>query len=760
MLKINKLTTVVLAALILACANAVMAGDVTGIRFPEQRQAVKIVPGEDGSDLGDFSGRGSKMVAHLQDLGVSLTRIGVAWADCEKVRGQAYDWTIPDEIINFFSDRGIEPMVVLFSCPQWARTTHPDDKTREREAGVPYVDLQVPKLGYEKDYAKWAEAVAKRYKGRVRYYEFWNEPDGIPGPILFRDKSGMLIGGRTGGDPVLYAHWLKTAHDALKKGNPDAKLAAGSLSVCDTRFMEAIYNAVGKDAFEAISYHPYLGEGINAHWTRQLRELCLRYGDPECELWITEYDWTPKDHRDKNWSSTYGCGDAAEKLPSDGVRICSHYPYITQVYLHTLNDWGDAAGYLPWQGFGLLNMQLEKKPKYDEYKEALLWRSEALAREMCIKGPSIVFPGQEFQLSVEPTLAADVGKLDWFVPKSWRVTQDAGGSAKYSVRVPANAASGDPYPMTAQNERGYSFSHYVEVVEPLQLANVMVKEGAYKSTPAKAAALINNFDDAALKGELKFDLPQGWNVIGPLGVDCPANTKMTRIVEIAADSNVAAGIYKATARLYYSGRQCRTYDFQLIKEAECPGLKQPKVIDGNLSDWLNTDWVKIPGNASDSDFAVAWDANCLYAAVRVHDEKHVQSLSIKDSWSQDSVQFSFDPLCDGVPGGMPTLDDYEFIFAISNDGSQQCRFACPPGSYSGKVDGLKFAGVVGDNLTVYEIAIPWNELKPAKRKVGSSIGMSVLINGSDGSERKTSAWGSGIASLKSPIDYSRIRLVD
>lgn len=747
----------ILIALLGAAASAAFA-DAAGIAFPTQRQAVKVVFGLEGSDEGDYSGRGSRLIAHFGDLGIDLTRVGIAWSDCEKVRGQDYDWSKSDQMIHFLTDRGIEPLVVLFGCPQWARTTHPEDAQRGKELGVPYVELQMPNPGFEADYARWAEAVAARYRGRVRYYEFWNEPDGIPGPVLLRDKEGRLIGGRTGGDPVLYAHWLKVVRDAIRKGCPEALLGAGSLSVADTNYMEAIYCAAGRDAFDAVSFHPYAKEGLDLPWLRSLRSLSIRHGHPGCEMWITEYDWTPVKSR-SGLTTTYGCGDAAETVPSDGVRLGARYPYVTQLYMHTLNDWGqDPGGVLPYEGFGLLDLRLERKPKYDEYREALLWRRETLSRENAILGPSIVFPNRGFELRIEPTLASDVGPVTWTVPRGWTVEQ--GGPDAFVFTVPADAAAPDPYPVTATNERGYRFTRYVEVVEPLHISYAVVREGARSSAPAKLDLRVANLDIVPLDCEVRFDLPAGWMVEAPVRARLAPGAVTVVEARLSAQAAVAPGVYPVVARLHGDNRELSDYAFQLIREAGCRKAPGPKTIDARLSDWDAAWWIPVPGDASPADFAVEWDDSALYVAVRVRDDRDVQTHDIQEAWRQDSVQIAFDTLLDAVPGGKPTLDDYEITFALTRTGARCYRHFCPPHSYGGETDAIAFAALAESGLTVYEIAIPWEELRPAPRSPGSAIGMCLVVNDSDGAERAVSSWGRGLADNKMPVNYARIRLVD
>lgn len=751
----TRITALALTLLALCCGDAACM-DATDTSFPVQQQAIKIVPGEDGSDGGDYSGKGAKLLAYMHDLGLSLTRVGVCWGDCEKAPGQGYDWSKADEMIGWLTDRGIEPLVVLFGSPDWARRVHPDDEKREKELGVAYVGLQMPRLEFASDLSRWAEAFARRYSGRVKYCEFWNEPDGIAGPVLLRDKNDLIIGGRTGGDPVVYAHLLKALHAGLKKGNPHIKLAAGSLSIYDTHFPEAVYCVAGKESFEAISFHPYSDAGVEVKWLKDLRRLSVRYGHPECEQWITEYSWNPVESR-RDLTVSYGCGEAASTVPSDGVTICARYPFVTQLYMHTLNDWGDDPGSpLKNDGFGMVTMGLEKKPKYEEFRSALLWRRETLNRELTVRGPSIVFPGRAFDVQIEPTLAENVGEVRWHIPSGWKAAS-AGLGSRCTVSVPADAALGETYPISAKNSRGYSFTRYVEVVAPLQLANVVLKQPA-GAGPATAEVRVNNIVGAEMEGELRFDLPKGWSLVGPSRVKCDANGSATTAVRFVAGPAVAPGAYGAVVRLHSGGVEWGSYELNLVKEATCVRATSSRAVDGDLSDWRDAKWVIVPGEASVSEFSTAWDKAFFYIAVRVHDDRHVQSKRKTDAWQEDSVQVGIDTLCDAVPGSPCTVDDYEMTFALMPDGPKHLRYSCPPDSYGGDVDGLLFRGAVGEGLTTYEIAIPWRELRPAEGRQNASMGLCVVVNDSDGDTRKTSSWGGGIVKQKLPIMYGRIRL--
>jgi hypothetical protein len=751
---------------IIAIASASWAGE-PGVVFPPQKQGLKVLVG-DGWDMGDFASQGSKLYSFMGDCGIYLTRVGASWGQVEERKGE-YNWWETDSQVAFWHPRGVEFHFTMIGSPKWARFTHPTDNEAAQNSGLPYIELDLPKLEYLKDLSAWAESLAARYKGKVRYFEWWNEPDGIPGPVPLRNKEGQIIGGRVGGDPVRYALTLKAVHDGLKRGNPEAKLAAGSLSVStpdsnlpgiptDGGFIEAVYATVGKDAFEAITYHPYSDEGLDTKWTESLRAICVRYGDLDCELWANEYSWNYKT-RDK-LTTIYGIGPGAETLPQDGITLAAQYPYITQIYLHTLNDWSGAGQTEndPNSGFGILDMKLNPKPKYQQYKESLNWRRDSLSREQCIIGPHVVFAGSVFVLEFEEHVAPHLLNVKWYVPPGWSVTRIK-NNRTYAFRCPANAASPKPYPLTATREDGRSFTHYVEVVEPVQLTWAITRRGADNVSPAKVEMLVRNLTSQPMTVAPAFDLPQGWTFTDKSVRTLKPKEVTKWLVDVKADVSVKPGTYLTKAYVSIGGRKACVYYFMLKKSAPAKLAKSPIKIDGELSDWLNEIWQEVPGSIQ-AKFSTSWDNNNFYLACVVNDDHHVQTQSPKHFPNEDCLQFAFDTACDAVPGSVYTWNDYEYQTALTSEGKWAIyRSHAPPDSYGGELDSIDVKITRKSDQTIYEIAIPWSEMKPAKPKVGAELGMSLVVNDKDTGDRVRASWGHGFIGAKRPIYFGRVRLV-
>lgn len=730
---------------LLLFANAARAADGGPVTFPAQKQAMKIVIGEDGTDFGDYAGFGSKLLAYLGDLDMNMTRVGVNWRDVEKVRG-TYDWTLSDNLINFWYDRGVDFEFTIIGSPAWARITRPDDEEQARELEIPFVYLDLPKDECLKDLSNWAEALARRYKGKVRCYEWWNEPDGMAGTVLLRDKSGRIIWHRPGGDPVHYARTLKAVHDGLKRGNPDAVLAAGSLSVFNTGFMEAIYATVGKDAFEAISYHPYSDEaGMDIPWTEALRALCVRYGDLDCGLWINEYTWNPESR--KTNSTTYGIGPGAEKLPMDGVSLAAQYPYVTHVLLHTLNDWG---GWLPPAsnpdaGMGLTTSEPKPKPKYESFRQVQLWRRDSLSRELTLRGPHVVFPETDFELSLDPSAASSIGKVEWAVPNGWTV-RPGKNDGSFIFRAPAGSASPRPHPLTAQRADGAAFTRYIEVVEPVQLTRAILKAGARGSSLAKVEMIVLNLASKPISASPKLELPAGWTCADTgAGTLRPGESRWK--LEVKAPADAKPGVYPCKAYVVRDGRASGEYEFQLAVEAPARLAATPFQIDGDLSDWSGAEWIPIPGEAPPARFATAWDSKFLYLA-----------CAATKTTRSGNVRVGIDAAHDAVPGSVYSYNDQELVAKLRDGESFLYRIRTPQGWYGGLLT-IPFKAAHSGNETTYEMAIPWEEIKPAQPRDGTSVGLAVVVEGWYGDDWLASMWGKGVGEPKRPIDFGWVRLV-
>lgn len=172
---------------------------------------------------------------YLPLLGVKKIRLQAGWAKTEKKKGE-YDWKWLDEIINFAVANDIEP---------WLETSY-GNPIYEGGGGTGLLNsLMTSEEGYAA-WDRWVEALANRYKDRVKEWEIWNEPDHPMQEINPETIAALNI---------------RTA-EIIKKAQPDAKIAGLAFaSHTDTvyldRFLKYIADRDKLPLFHWISYHSY-----------------------------------------------------------------------------------------------------------------------------------------------------------------------------------------------------------------------------------------------------------------------------------------------------------------------------------------------------------------------------------------------------------------------------------------------------------------------------------------------------------------------
>jgi hypothetical protein len=158
----------------------------------------------------------------LAATGAKVTRFDILWrfvakappADPTDPADPAYDFAHYDAVVKGLSERGITPIVSVYSAP--------DFETGGREDGDAVVGWNslVPRADA---YGAFMEAVSRRYSGtfvdrdgkklpRVRHWEVWNEPNlrAFLSPQI--DSGGKIVSAEA------YAGLVRAAYTAIKRG--------------------------------------------------------------------------------------------------------------------------------------------------------------------------------------------------------------------------------------------------------------------------------------------------------------------------------------------------------------------------------------------------------------------------------------------------------------------------------------------------------------------------------------------------------------
>jgi len=222
----------------------------------------------------------------IKAMGGTNVPANFAWIDLEPRRGE-FHWDYVDHQVREARRRGLEIFAFTGVTPDWAL---PPEAPRKHGIGYRFP----PDEKYAGDFQRFFTMLARRYRGQVKYYEFWNEPNGC-GWINDHCANGHMA--------HTYVPWLKRWYEAMKAGDPDCVLAIGGLDYNagvkeGWRYLEDIYKHGGRQYFDAVAIHPY-GEPL--HW-QAIRDtyLCLvRHGDAHKKLWVNEYGWALRDEQAK-----------------------------------------------------------------------------------------------------------------------------------------------------------------------------------------------------------------------------------------------------------------------------------------------------------------------------------------------------------------------------------------------------------------------------------------------------------------------------
>lgn len=194
--------------------------------------------------------------AHLPPLGIKRLRLQGGWAKTEKEKGK-YPWAWLDHIINDAVARGCEPWLQF----SYGNPVYPGGGGINLAAGIP--SSQEALSAWD----RWVRAMVSRYKGKVKEWEIWNEPN---------------FGDNTINKPEDVAELNIRTALIVKGVQPDAIISGLSLGHIDLGFAEAFFRRIdeqGKmDLFDCFTYHDYVyNPDSNYGHVKELQSVLRKY---------------------------------------------------------------------------------------------------------------------------------------------------------------------------------------------------------------------------------------------------------------------------------------------------------------------------------------------------------------------------------------------------------------------------------------------------------------------------------------------------
>ncbi len=218
-------------------------------------------------------GWNQELIQFPQRIGIGMIRDEMSWGRCEQEKGvYKFDqkW---DDYIDRSLKGGIEPLVVLdYSNPLYDNNDFP-----HTDEGI-------------SAFASYAAAIASHFKGRVRYFEVWNEWSGACGMGHAKDTGSN--------SPENYVKLLAATAKAMRKINPNVYIIGGGGEHYTWHFpqIEAMLKAGAMRYCDAFSVHPYISPHVpeKVAMLQNMRKIadCMKAnGCENPKLWLTELGW-------------------------------------------------------------------------------------------------------------------------------------------------------------------------------------------------------------------------------------------------------------------------------------------------------------------------------------------------------------------------------------------------------------------------------------------------------------------------------------
>jgi len=271
-------------------------------------------------------------------LGLDVVRLHPSWNAVEPKAG-AWSWEKTDEMLRRFESHGIKIQILFSGTPAWA--------VKNQQAAKEARNRGEKTESYCPDPRAWetfAGQFAARYKGRVSYYEIWNEPD-----ITFWT-----------GTEDEYLDLLRGACRAIRTSDPKAVVMTGGFAGGGQEFklkakLVERTLAEARDSFDIIAYHRH---GFFKDFTQEIEGKLLplreKTGCAAKPIYFTE---TAMDARK-------GYAHQAETLIKKISYSCS-LGAVAYTWFN-LHNGSNAPRQMGWT-YGLLTRDGEPKPNFVAY---------------------------------------------------------------------------------------------------------------------------------------------------------------------------------------------------------------------------------------------------------------------------------------------------------------------------------------------------------------------------------------------------------
>jgi hypothetical protein len=296
--------------------------------------------------------------------------------DFEDRRHEPYRsaWEKYDHIVDLTEQYHLEVVPRLSNPPAWTRAEGDSGGTH-----APPDDLA--------DWGDYVYAVVSRYRGRIRYYQLWNEPN------IYPEWGEQPV------DPEEYARLLCQGYARAKAADPDAIIISGALAptvslnpgpgsalgLNEFIFLQRMYDAGAGACFDIMAVNDYmLWSGPTDHRMRPLnvnfsrpiyvRDIMVANGDAAKSVWISEMNSNavPNDPANISGVGAYGMvtlEQQARYAPLAYQRAMEEWPWVGVVSFWFFKQADDSVRDQSWYYFRMVEPDFTPLPVYDAMRE-------------------------------------------------------------------------------------------------------------------------------------------------------------------------------------------------------------------------------------------------------------------------------------------------------------------------------------------------------------------------------------------------------
>jgi polysaccharide biosynthesis protein PslG len=235
-------------------------------------------------------GKLDKTLRMAQDAGIGWIKQQFSWEEIEPEKGKflvpgttSSSWAKYDKIVEMAEKSGLQIIARVDRPPSWAKPAAASGRG--------------PIENYD-DYGDFVYTLAKRYSGRIRYLQIWNEPN------LYYEWGGVEPNARD------YVALLRLAYRRAKEADPNIIIISAPLAptlersvraLSDLDYLQQMYDQGAKGYFDVLGANAF-GQAfppedppdpnrLNFQRVVLLRRIMEKNGDSGKAVWINEYGW-------------------------------------------------------------------------------------------------------------------------------------------------------------------------------------------------------------------------------------------------------------------------------------------------------------------------------------------------------------------------------------------------------------------------------------------------------------------------------------